>query len=216
MSSEELNTTSYAVLGLLSLRPWPAYELAAEMQHCFAPYWPRVQSRTYEQAERLVANSLATKVEERRGRRKRTTYSITPEGRGALAQWLSLPSSMFALEFEGLVKVFLARAGDKEQLIANLRQIERTADMMLAVADQRRRYCVEGRDPWCQQEGHVRALVGDFLSDFFTTVRNWAQRSLERVATWPDLAPPTNPAEAWRVMSIEPTEDGRRALEALQ
>lgn len=140
MSSQELNTTSYAVLGLLSLRPWPAYELAAEMQHCFAPYWPRVQSRTYEQAERLVANGLAAKLEERRGRR----------------------------------------------------------------------YCVAGRDPWCQHEGHVRALVGDFLSDFFSMVRAWARRSLERVHGWPDLSPQLDPAEAWRDMTIEPSEDGRR------
>jgi DNA-binding PadR family transcriptional regulator len=213
MSSEDLNTTSYAVLGLLSLRPWPAYELAAEMQHCFGPYWPRAESRSYEQAERLVSAGLAEKVEEKRGRRKRTTYSITDAGRAALKTWLSLPSAMFVLEFEGLVKVFLARAGDKAQLLANLTQIERTADMMLAVADQRRRYCVEGNDPWCRQEGHVRALVGDFLAEHFTTVRRWARRSHERVSAWPDLAPQSDVVAAWRSMRIEPT---REALEAFE
>ncbi len=181
------------------------------MQHCFAPYWPRAESRTYDQAERLVAAELADKTEEMKGRRRRTTYSITDAGREALRNWLSLPAEMFTLEFEGLVKVFLARGGDKQQLLANLLQIERTADMMLAVADQRRRFCVDGRDPWLEQEGHVRGLVGDFLAEFFTMVRSWAQRSRERVDSWPDLSPRSDAVELWRRMSIEPSDEADTA-----
>jgi hypothetical protein len=118
---------------------------------------------------------------------------------------------MFTLEFEGLVKVFLARAGDKDQLLATLLQIQRTAGMMLAVAEQRRRVCVDGQDPWCQDEGHVRGLVADFLVDYVSVVQNWARRSRERVEAWADLAPREDTLELWTSLKIGPAPDASAA-----
>ena len=92
-----------------------------------------------------MAAGLAEATKVMKGRRRRTTYAITAAGRQALRRWLSQPSAMFTLEFEGMIKDFLARAGDKDHLVANLLQIERTADMLLAVAAQRRWFCVEAR-----------------------------------------------------------------------
>src|SRR6266496_2623954 len=50
----DLSTTSYAVLGLLGIKSWTAYELAAEMEHCLGAFWARAESRSYAEAERLV------------------------------------------------------------------------------------------------------------------------------------------------------------------
>ena len=142
-------------------------------------------------------------------RRRRTTYAITDAGRLALRRWLSQPSAMFSLEFEGMIKVFLARAGDKDQLVANLLQIERTADMLLAVAEQRRRFCVDGQDPWLANEGHIRGLVADFLVDYFTVVRNWARRTREHVHQWEDLAPRSDALDLWKRLRIEPSSEAK-------
>ena len=38
--SKHLTTTSYAILGLLSLRPWTTYELAEQMQRALGQFWP--------------------------------------------------------------------------------------------------------------------------------------------------------------------------------
>ena len=49
-----LNTTCYAILGVLAIKERSAYELAQEMQHCFEYFWPRADARVYDDARRLA------------------------------------------------------------------------------------------------------------------------------------------------------------------
>ena len=55
-----LTSTSYAILGLLSLRPWTTYELAQQMQRALGQFWPRAESKLYEEPKKLVDHGLAT------------------------------------------------------------------------------------------------------------------------------------------------------------
>ena len=89
----ELTTTSYAVLGLLSVRSWTAYELTKQMSRSLSHIWPRAVSAIYKEPKLLVAHGLATASVEDNGERRRTRYSITPEGRRALEAWLARPSA---------------------------------------------------------------------------------------------------------------------------
>src|SRR5918998_1658963 len=54
----KLSTTSYAVLGLLGVRPWSTYELADQMSRALRWFWPRAQSNLYEAPKRLAAQGL--------------------------------------------------------------------------------------------------------------------------------------------------------------
>jgi len=83
--TKRLSTTSFAVLGLLALRPWTTYELAHEMQRSVHQVWPRAESGLYEEPKLLVARRLARAKHELVGRRPRTTYSITAKGRRELS-----------------------------------------------------------------------------------------------------------------------------------
>src|SRR5688572_20716249 len=80
-----LTTTSYAILGLLALKPWTTYELAQQMQRALGQFWPRAESKLYEEPKKLVAHGFARSSSEMVGKRPRTVYSITPKGRRALA-----------------------------------------------------------------------------------------------------------------------------------
>ena len=80
----KLSTTSYAVLGLLALRPWSTYELAQQVSKSLSSWWPRTERQLYEQPKILVDHGLATATTEMVGRRPRTLYDITPAGRVAL------------------------------------------------------------------------------------------------------------------------------------
>ena len=51
---DRLTSTSFAVLGLLVVRPYSAYELAAQMRRSFVFIWPRAVSGIYEEPKRLV------------------------------------------------------------------------------------------------------------------------------------------------------------------
>ena len=83
MSTDSLTTTSYAVLGLLGIQPWTTYELAQQMERSLKHFWPRAQSRIYEEPKRLATLGLAKASREHVGRRPRTTYTITAKGRRA-------------------------------------------------------------------------------------------------------------------------------------
>src|SRR5258708_15347095 len=104
-STAELTTTSYAILGLLALRPWTTYELAQQMDRALGLFWPRTRSKLFEEPKKLVALGLARASSERVGKRPRTVYTITPKGRRALTAWVPQRGEGPVLEFEQLVRV---------------------------------------------------------------------------------------------------------------
>ena len=91
MSRGSLTTTSYAVLGLLSVKPWSSYELTQQMDRSLGRVWPRAVSKLYEEPKKLASHGLARSATQQDGRRSRTVYSITARGRRALAEWLGQP-----------------------------------------------------------------------------------------------------------------------------
>jgi DNA-binding PadR family transcriptional regulator len=121
-----LSTTSYAVLGLLSLRSWTGYELTQQARRSLAHAWPKEDSVLYEEPRRLAAMGLAhAQKEPGRGRgRGRNRYSITDAGRQALRAWLATPSAPPRLELEPLLRLTFADQGDRPDVqaaIATLR-----------------------------------------------------------------------------------------------
>src|SRR5262249_1472836 len=102
-------TTAHAILGLLALRPaWPTYALTQQLRRNMRFFWPRVESRIYDEAKHLVTRGLAQARSETVGQRTRTVYAITPAGRQALERWLATPPRATTLECEPLLRVFCA------------------------------------------------------------------------------------------------------------
>jgi PadR family transcriptional regulator AphA len=190
--SRELTTTSYAVLGLLAIKPWTTYELAKQMEVSLRNFWPRAESKLYEEPKKLMAHGLATVTREAVGNRPRSVYRITPEGRDALRAWLDEPGALHSLEFEALIKVFFAEHGSKAQLVANLERIRDGARSRVAVDAQWAEHYLTtgGRFP---ERLAVLSLVGTLQAQLNHTVLAWAERALETVAGWPEdlrTAPP--------------------------
>jgi DNA-binding PadR family transcriptional regulator len=180
-----LTTTSYAILGLLAVRPWSTYELARQMQRALGQFWPRAESKLYEEPKKLVAHGLATATPETEGKRARTVYSITAKGRRAMAAWVPEPGDGPIVEFEQLVKVFFAEHGTKDDLLATLRGTLAWVDERDAQSAGVSHDYLEGtgafpeRLPWL-------ILCGTFLNDFIDLVDRWATWATEVVERWPD------------------------------
>src|SRR5712672_1019190 len=94
-----LTSTSYAILGLLAVKPWTTYELAQQMNRALGRFWPRAESKLYEEPKKLVAHGLARVSYEMVGKRRSTIYTITVKGRRALAKWVPSPGEGPVLEF---------------------------------------------------------------------------------------------------------------------
>lgn len=196
MPAHKLTTTQHAILGVLAIAPRTAYELALEMRHCFEYFWPRDDARIYADAKTLEQRGLVTSERTLIRRRSRTSYAITPAGRRALRRWLGEPSRPIALEFEGLVKVYLARFGTLEQLRATVAQVGHDADYMLQVATNVRSVYVQRCAPFQDEYVHVWVFVYDFLSSWFVFVHDWAERTLKELDGWTDLSPTQKRARA--------------------
>ena len=180
----KLTTTSYVILGHLALRDWSTYELAQQLKRSTRHYWPRAESKIYEEPKKLVAHGLATATREYTGRRRRTVYAITDEGQKALRHWLDEPGEPPLVEFEGVLKVLFAEQGTKQQLLATLRSIreqaQRTRDEHAALAGELSR--TGGPFP---DRLHVNELVFRFMWEQTDTVIRWATWAEQQVAHWP-------------------------------
>jgi DNA-binding PadR family transcriptional regulator len=181
---------------VLAIKERTAYELAGEMRHCFEYFWPRADARVYAEAKRLSAAGLVSTSEERVGRRRRTSYAITSPGRAELRRWLATLPKPVALEFEALVKVYLARLGTRDDLLRALEATAADATYMLQVAANVRQVYLEGCAPFQDEYLHTWAFVYDFLTDYFAMLHRWAARTASQVQAWPDLDPDGKRADA--------------------
>lgn len=185
---EKLTTTSYAVLAQVAVRPWSAYELAQQRVRYFRYTWPSAESAIYREVKRLAAMGLIEGTKEYTGKRARTVYSIGDAGKTVLKEWLGTPVSPFSMEFEALLRVFVAPLGTKEELISTLEQVIADARDMLDFGSRVKQEFIDGINV-TQDQAYIRAIPVDFFISHLNTVAAWAERTLEEVETWDDLEP---------------------------
>ena len=181
----ELTTTSYAILGLLAIQPWTTYELAVQMERTLNRVWPRARSRLYEEPKKLVRHGLATARKDSVGRRPRTVYTITREGRQALSDWLGTPGAGPALEFEQLTKLFFADHGTRADALATLRASRTWAAEQRDVFVEVAQAYLDGTGPFPERVA-VNSLGARFLVDFYDLVDRWAEWASDVVEEWPE------------------------------
>ncbi|MGS0688072.1 PadR family transcriptional regulator [Nakamurella sp. GG22] len=190
MSSPRATSTTFAVLGLLAAHPWSTYELTRQVQRSLGRMWPRAESRLYLEPKKLVALGWSTAATEHVGQRPRTVYTITGQGRAALAEWLAEPGEGPAVEFEQLVKLTFADNGTRDDALRTIAAARAWAEQAnasnLAIA----REYASGEGPQ-QDRAAPPMLAGAFFTDFYAMVARWADWAAETVETWPE-----NPADA--------------------
>ncbi|NND69720.1 MAG: PadR family transcriptional regulator [Halioglobus sp.] len=188
----ELNTTGYALLGLLNQHPWSAYELTRFMRVSYLrAIWPRAESRLYEGPKKLIALGFATASKERQGQRSRTVYTITDSGREALAAWLSVETRDVVFEHEALLQLGNCDVGelrDVEVILDRLRESTGADLEEMAVALE-----VLG-DPAAERLSSdkrfvLNTLVNTFIFEVLLARRRWLACAEQLTADWGDLEP---------------------------
>lgn len=180
-----LTTTSYAVLGVLSLRPGTAYEIVKEVGRSLSHFWPRSERRLYDEPKRLVESGYARTREEGMGGRLRTVYSITGEGRAALREWMDEPVAPPSFESEAVLRVSLADLGTKTQLLAALAQAREQSAALQKVGREIAQDALDGNDPFPERL-HVVALMFEFVRGHIDLIERWARWAEEQIGNWPD------------------------------
>jgi PadR family transcriptional regulator, regulatory protein AphA len=204
---KELTSTSYAVLGLLAGGPRTTYELVKQVARGLRFVWPRAEGRIYDEPRLLVAHGLAQARKEYTGRRPRTVYFITPQGRRSLRDWVAGPGAGPALEYETLLKVSFAGRGSQADLLGHLSAVRDHAAASLAIGRTRADEYAHRRVPLPENLA-VNALLWRFLWQFYSAVADWADWAAAEAARWPDDLQPTAETQAWAMRLFQDAEAG--------
>ena len=117
------NTTQFALLGMLSLRPMSGYDIRKTVQGSIAFFWTESYGQIYPMLKQLSAEGLVKPVRaESSGRRNRNVYALTPKGRTRLRAWLAEPVGQEPARSELLLKIFFARHMDKSEVAGHLQR----------------------------------------------------------------------------------------------
>ena len=179
----QLSSTSYALLGLLSLRSWTTYELAHQAQRSLRFFFPRAERHLYAEAKRLADAGLATAEVGYTGKRRSTTYAITPPGRKALEAWLREEPAPPVLETEVLLRTFFADSGRQADLLAALEAARAQAAAALDELATMAQGTFDGTAPFPERTP-MNALGMRFVADFHRLVESWATWAAGEVSTW--------------------------------
>jgi PadR family transcriptional regulator, regulatory protein AphA len=177
--------TSFAILGLLGLQPWTAYDLVAQARRSLHYFWPRSEAHLYAELKRLVerGHAHAEVVEGRR--RQATRYTITPQGRAALEEWLATEPAPPTIEIEALLRVLFADHGSLQDLRAAVQTTaQQTSDLrigLLALGEE----VLSTGGPFPERL-HLVERVGALYGEFLLLLQQWSEETLAEIDTWPD------------------------------
>ena len=186
---DAMTTTTYAVLGLLCVQPWSAYELTHQMARSLRFMWPRAESGIYREPQKLIALGYATATEVAAGpRRTKLVYAATPDGRAAFRQWLREPSASPQFESEAMVKFFFCDQGTLEDARQALEELQAHAEALLEVFRQVTKSHQDESGPFPERQ-HIGTLTGRFVFDYASTLARWAAWAQQHVGDWPETGP---------------------------
>lgn len=182
--AKNLTPSSYAVLALLDLRPWTAYELTQQAQRSLRYAWPRSERLLYSEPKKLVKLGYASTYKDTSGGRSRNVYEITEEGRDALKAWGSARTQPPQIEIEALLRVLFADQGSLDDLHRALDELEEDIrGHHQAIVELMGSY-LDGGHPFPQRT-HLSVLFATFQIEIFKAIERWIEFARREVREWP-------------------------------
>lgn len=125
----EPTAVTWAVLGLLELRPMSGYDIKRAVDRTIRHFWAASYGQIYPELKRLEAAGWIAGKDADRGGRSRRVYRITAAGRRQLEGWLHGHETRVEMRDESLLRLFFADALPSDEalgLLAGRREGYRT------------------------------------------------------------------------------------------
>jgi len=189
MAADRLPTTSYALLGILSLRPHSAYDLTQQASRSLAFVWQTSESQLYEEPKRLARLGLIAVHRESVGtRRTRKVYEITDAGRAALREWLRTPPSPPHWEHELLLRILLADSAGLGELRAAFAAYRAAVEAQYADGAALIEQQLEGTAPY-PERASLNVLWWVYRAEQLRLTLAWLDHVEHEVSTWRSTRP---------------------------
>jgi DNA-binding PadR family transcriptional regulator len=149
-----LTSTSYALLALLDqLGESTPYEIKQAMEMSIQNFWPVPHTTAYDEPARLATGGFLT-VRQEEGGRRRKAYSLTEQGREALAAWAADPAAAPPQMRDELVLKIFAGADPAPMLAARRKWHSEKLAELQGYLDE-----VRGNEDWRPSETVLTAGV---------------------------------------------------------
>ncbi|MBN1796978.1 MAG: PadR family transcriptional regulator [Spirochaetales bacterium] len=127
-----INTTQYALLGMLSYMPMSGYDLKKFIDQSISFFWSENYGHIYPVLKKLEQEKFVTKrVEHNQGKPSKNIYSITQEGLSVLTDWLAAPVQKEIYRLEILLKLFFGYLTETGTMIEKVAVHKKTAEKTL-------------------------------------------------------------------------------------
>ncbi len=127
----------HAILVSLAERSASGYDLARRFDASIGHFWKASHQQVYKvlgrmESDKLVESNLVAQA----GRPDKKVYAITADGHAELTTWLATPTPPEALRSEFAVKLRALHLGDRDALLAQVRQRRSEHAAQLAAYEQ--------------------------------------------------------------------------------
>jgi DNA-binding PadR family transcriptional regulator len=134
MSRDPLTPHSFAVLTLVGRGGAGPHDLV-RMARSGRIYWDAAESQWYAEPKRLAALGYLDARTEPGRTRPRTHYTLTDEGRAALAAWMETPARFPRMQHEAVVRLLAADIVGGAAVLGSLRALRDEIAAILARLD---------------------------------------------------------------------------------
>ncbi len=134
----KLNSTSYVILGLLSVQPnLSGYDMRKAVQETIGYFWGESYGQIYPALQKLEREKLIARSASGSGRKGRQEYVLTEAGREQLRTWLAAPFYNEPPRNEFLLKLFFSGETTPDVAAAHVRDLQarnqRTLEMLRTI-----------------------------------------------------------------------------------
>jgi DNA-binding PadR family transcriptional regulator len=128
----QATAVTWAVLGLLGLKPMSGYDIKNAVDRTIRHFWAASYGQIYPELKRLEEAGWIAGKDADRGGRSRRIYGITALGRRRLEGWLHGYETRIELRDESLLRLFFADGLPRDEALGLLAARREGYRMMLA------------------------------------------------------------------------------------
>jgi DNA-binding PadR family transcriptional regulator len=172
---KRINTTHFAILGLLRIKPMSAYELVKFSKESIGLFWNESYGHIHKSIKQLESEGAVSVVEIAETGRRKIVYGITGQGCDQLDSWLALKPEESVMRNELLMKIFVSEERHIPQLVAFLEEELEASEQYAAILAGIKASIPGGES----KQAQLWLLTLDYGERYLRMTIEWCQHALE-------------------------------------
>lgn len=172
---KRINTTHFAILGLLRIKPMSAYELVKFSKESIGLFWNESYGHIHKSIKQLESEGAVSVVEEAETGRRKIVYGVTQQGCDQLDAWLAMPPEESVMRNELLMKLFVSEERHIPQLVTFIEEELEACEQLTATLAGIKASVPGGES----QQAQLWLLTLDYGERYLRMTIEWCQHALK-------------------------------------